>query len=138
MQRALERNRPDPADPVGVLAAVGGLEHAALVGFLLGAAAAPGAGAAGRRHLGRGRARRARPAPDVDRLPGGRPPVHRARCGPALQVLGLQPVLDLRMRLGEGSGAALALPVLQAAARVLEQVATFDGAGVARKDHDGS
>jgi nicotinate-nucleotide--dimethylbenzimidazole phosphoribosyltransferase len=51
-----------------------------------------------------------------------------ARC--ALTALGLRPLLDLDMRLGEGSGAALAVPVVQAAARVLRDVATFDSAGV--------
>ena len=48
----------------------------------------------------------------------------------ALAALGLRPVLDLDLRLGEGSGAVLALPVIQAAARVLRDVATFDSAGV--------
>jgi nicotinate-nucleotide--dimethylbenzimidazole phosphoribosyltransferase len=47
-----------------------------------------------------------------------------------LAALGLRPVLELDLRLGEGSGAVLALPVLQAAARVLRDVATFDSAGV--------
>lgn len=48
----------------------------------------------------------------------------------ALSALGLRPLLDLDMRLGEGSGAALAVPIVQAAARVLRDVATFDSAGV--------
>jgi nicotinate-nucleotide--dimethylbenzimidazole phosphoribosyltransferase len=48
----------------------------------------------------------------------------------ALSALSLRPVLDLDLRLGEGSGAVLALPVVQAAARVLRDVATFDSAGV--------
>jgi nicotinate-nucleotide--dimethylbenzimidazole phosphoribosyltransferase len=48
----------------------------------------------------------------------------------ALDALGLQPLLDLGMRLGEGSGAVLALPVVAAAARVLRDMATFDSAGV--------
>ena len=48
----------------------------------------------------------------------------------ALDALGLRPLLDLGLRLGEGSGAALALPVVGAAARVLREVATFDSAGV--------
>ena len=53
----------------------------------------------------------------------------------ALDALGLRPLLDLGLRLGEGSGAALALPVVAAAARVLRDVATFDSAGVsARRD----
>jgi uroporphyrin-III C-methyltransferase/precorrin-2 dehydrogenase/sirohydrochlorin ferrochelatase len=51
----------------------------------------------------------------------------------ALAALGLRPVLDLGLRLGEGSGAVLALPVIQAAARVLRDVATFDSAGVSGK-----
>ncbi len=99
---ALDRHRPDPADPLGVLAAVGGLEHAALAGYLLGAAAL-------------------------------RVPVHRSTepgASRVLAALGLRPVLDLDLRLGEGSGAVLALPVVQAAARVLRDVATFDSAGV--------
>jgi nicotinate-nucleotide--dimethylbenzimidazole phosphoribosyltransferase len=51
----------------------------------------------------------------------------------ALDVLGLEPVLDLGMRLGEGSGAALAVSVVQAAAKVLGEMATFDSAGVTDK-----
>jgi nicotinate-nucleotide--dimethylbenzimidazole phosphoribosyltransferase len=48
----------------------------------------------------------------------------------ALAGLGLDPLLELGMRLGEGTGALLALPVLQAAAQALHDVATFDAAGV--------
>ncbi len=51
----------------------------------------------------------------------------------ALAHLGLQPLLDLGLRLGEGTGALLAVPVVRAAARVLREVATFDSAGVASK-----
>jgi len=51
----------------------------------------------------------------------------------ALAALGLTPLVDLRMRLGEGSGAMLALPIVQGAARVLRDVATFDAAGVTEK-----
>jgi nicotinate-nucleotide--dimethylbenzimidazole phosphoribosyltransferase len=50
-----------------------------------------------------------------------------------LTRLGLEPLLDLGMRLGEGSGACLALPVVEAAARVLREMATFDSAGVSEK-----
>jgi nicotinate-nucleotide--dimethylbenzimidazole phosphoribosyltransferase len=49
----------------------------------------------------------------------------------ALQRLGLEPIVDMRMRLGEGTGAAVALPVLRAAVAVLESMATFDEAGIA-------
>jgi nicotinate-nucleotide--dimethylbenzimidazole phosphoribosyltransferase len=130
VRRALERNLPDPADPLGVLAAVGGLEHAALTGFILGGAALrvpvvldgviAGAAALAARAL----------APDVlgALLAGHMSTEPGARR--ALDALGLTPLLDLGMRLGEGSGAALALPVIAAAARVLRDVATFDSAGV--------
>ena len=50
-----------------------------------------------------------------------------------LEHLGLEPLLDLGMRLGEGSGACLALPIVQAAAKILHEMATFDAAGVTDK-----
>ena len=128
--RALGRHRPDPADPRAVLSAVGGLEHAALAGFLLGAAALrvpvilDGVIACAAALTARAF------APEVvNCLVAGHlstePGARRA-----LAALGLRPLLDLDMRLGEGSGAALAIPVVQAAARVLRDVATFDSAGV--------
>jgi nicotinate-nucleotide--dimethylbenzimidazole phosphoribosyltransferase len=52
----------------------------------------------------------------------------------ALRHLGLDPLLDLGMRLGEGTGALLALPVVLGAARAMQDVATFDSAGVTEKD----
>lgn len=120
-------------DPVRVLAAVGGLEHAALAGFVLGAAAArvpvlldgmiAGAAALVAHAL----------APTVAQhwFAGHRSvePGHAV----ALAHLGLRPLVDLDLRLGEGTGAVLALPVLQAAGAVLREMATFDSAGVARK-----
>ncbi|HEX8520036.1 MAG TPA: nicotinate-nucleotide--dimethylbenzimidazole phosphoribosyltransferase [Pseudonocardia sp.] len=133
VRRALARHTPDPADPVGALAAVGGLEHAALAGFVLGGAAAGvpvlldgvNAGAAALV------AARLAPAAVGHCLAGhvSAEPAH-AR---ALAALGVPPLLDLGMRLGEGTGALLAWPVAQAAARVLQDVATFDAAGVVDK-----
>ena len=129
---ALARHRPDPADPLGVLAAVGGLEHAALAGFVLGAAArrvpvvVDGVIAAAAALVA------AALAPDaVAAMVAG----HRsAEPGAtlALRHLGLAPLLDLGLRLGEGTGAALALPLVAAAARTLREVATFDSAGVSQ------
>ena len=130
VRRALARHQPDPAQPLAALAAVGGLEHAALAGFMLGGAALrvpvilDGVIACAAALVARAL------APDVvDCLIAGHvstePGAHRA-----LTALGLRPVLNLGMRLGEGSGAALALPIVAAAARVLRDVATFDSAGV--------
>jgi nicotinate-nucleotide--dimethylbenzimidazole phosphoribosyltransferase len=51
-----------------------------------------------------------------------------------LDDLGLEPLVDLGLRLGEGTGAALALPLVESAARVLAEMATFDQAGVVGKD----
>ena len=139
--RGLARHQPDPADPVGVLAAFGGFEHAALAGFILGAAALrvpvildgviAGAAALAAVAL----------APDaIAACFAG----HRsAEPGHAvtLSYLGLRPLVDLGLRLGEGTGAVLALPLVQSAARALRDVATFDSAGVAdktladRRDH---
>ncbi|MER5335945.1 nicotinate-nucleotide--dimethylbenzimidazole phosphoribosyltransferase [Micromonospora sp. NPDC002717] len=130
---ALRRHAPDPADPLGVLAAVGGLEHAALAGLILGAAArrtpvlldgviavsAALAAAALAPHA-------------VTAMVAG----HRSAepgATVALRRLGLEPLIDLGLRLGEGTGALLALPVVTGAVRVLHEVATFDSAGVAEK-----
>jgi nicotinate-nucleotide--dimethylbenzimidazole phosphoribosyltransferase len=51
----------------------------------------------------------------------------------ALDQLGLEPLIELDLRLGEGSGAALAVPLVQSAAAVLREMATFDSAGVTDK-----
>lgn len=130
VRRALARHQPDPADPVGVLAAVGGLEHAALAGFILGAAALrvpvlldgviAGSAALAAVSLAAD-AVHCMVAGHLSTEPGA---------GVALAALGLRPLLNLDMRLGEGSGAALALPIVQSAARLLRDVATFDSAGV--------
>ena len=130
VRRALDLHRCDPASPLETLAAVGGLEHAALAGFILGGAArrvpvlldgviACAAAVAARAF-----------APQVtDYLIAGHLSTEPGALR-ALDALGLQPLLDLGMRLGEGSGAVLALPVVAAAARVLRDMATFDSAGV--------
>ncbi|QGN50704.1 nicotinate-nucleotide--dimethylbenzimidazole phosphoribosyltransferase [Micromonospora sp. WMMC415] len=133
VRAALHRHAPDPADPLGVLAAVGGLEHAALAGLILGAAArrvpvlldgviavsAALAAAAFAPH-----ATGAMVAGHRSAEPGATVALHR---------LGLTPLIDLGLRLGEGTGALLALPVVTGAVRVLHEVATFDAAGVAEK-----
>ncbi|MGV1009735.1 MAG: nicotinate-nucleotide--dimethylbenzimidazole phosphoribosyltransferase [Dermatophilaceae bacterium] len=118
------------ADPLGALAEVGGLEHAALAGFLIAAAAArvpvvlDGVIACSAALVARALA----PSAPAYWVAGHRSAEPGA--GVALAALGLRPLVDLDLRLGEGSGAALAVPIVQAAARVLREVATFDAAGV--------
>lgn len=130
---ALDRHHPDRTDPLGVLATVGGLEHAALTGFILGASAhrvpviIDGVIAASAALAA------AAFAPDaVAAMIAG----HRSAepgASVALGHLGIEPLIDLGMRLGEGSGAVLALPIVASAVRVLREVATFDSAGVSEK-----
>ncbi|WP_414169735.1 nicotinate-nucleotide--dimethylbenzimidazole phosphoribosyltransferase [Streptoverticillium reticulum] len=133
VRRALELHQPDPDDPIGVLAAIGGLEHAAMVGLILGGASlrtpvildGVSAGAAALV------ARAIAPEALAACIAGHRSaePGHVA----ALTKLGLRPLVDLDLRLGEGTGALLALPVVQSAARAMHEVATFDTAGVTEK-----
>jgi nicotinate-nucleotide--dimethylbenzimidazole phosphoribosyltransferase len=134
IETALERHRPDPADPVGALAAVGGLEHAALAGFLLGAAAVRTPVILDGVIAGAAALVAAALAPDstAAMIAGHRSAEPGA--ARALAHLGLRPLVDLDLRLGEGSGAALSLGLVQSAARVLREVATFDSAGVTDKD----
>ena len=130
---ALDRHRPDPGDAIGVLAAVGGLEHAAIAGFLLGAASRRTPVIVDGVIVTAAALAAAALAPDaVAAMVAG----HRSTepgATVALRHLGLAPLLDLGMRLGEGTGAVLALPLVAAAARVLREVATFDSAGVTEK-----
>jgi nicotinate-nucleotide--dimethylbenzimidazole phosphoribosyltransferase len=134
VERALAVNRPDPADPLGVLAAVGGLEIAVLVGVLLGAAAARVPVVLDGFITGAAALVAAGLAPDVaGRLIAGHrsaEPGHAV----ALERLGLRPLLDLELRLGEGTGAALALGLLDAAVALRDGMATFETAGVAGPD----
>jgi len=133
VQEALDLHHPDPADPIGVLAAVGGLEHAALAGFLLGAAALRVPVVLDGVIAGAAALIAAALAPHATHgwVAGHRSaePGHAF----ALDHLGLRPLVSLDLRLGEGTGALLALPMVQAAARALAEVATFDAAGVTEK-----
>jgi nicotinate-nucleotide--dimethylbenzimidazole phosphoribosyltransferase len=130
VRRALEVNAPDPADPVGVLALVGGFEHALLAGLALGGAASEvpvvldgfvvGAAAL--------LAARLAPAATASMVASHRSP----EPGHAiiLEELGLTPLLDLRMRLGEGSGAALGLQLINTALLLHRDMSTFEDARV--------
>lgn len=133
IERALQLHRPDAGDPLDVLAKVGGLEIAGLVGVILGGARARKpvvidgfiAGAAALIAVGL--------------APGARDYLiasHRSQefgHRVALQHLRLEPLVDLQLRLGEGTGVALAIPLLRAACHMLSEMATFDEAGVDNK-----
>jgi nicotinate-nucleotide--dimethylbenzimidazole phosphoribosyltransferase len=130
IRRGLALHRPDEHDPVGVLAALGGFEIAGLAGVVLGAAAkrvpvvidgficstaalvaACIAPRAGSYLIGAHRS-----------VEAG----HRI----VLRALELEPLLDLQLRLGEGTGAALAMQMVDAALHILHEMATFGAAGV--------
>lgn len=134
IQRALSVNNPDSQDGLDVLTKVGGLEIGVLAGAMLGTAAAR------------------RPVV-VDGFISGAAALIAWRIAPAardyfiaahqsaepghrigLAAMELTPLLDLGMRLGEGTGAALAMPLIDAAARCLSEMATFAEAGVSDRD----
>jgi nicotinate-nucleotide--dimethylbenzimidazole phosphoribosyltransferase len=130
VRRALAANPVDRGDPLAVLAALGGPEIAFLAGLALGAAAermivlldgfiSSTAGLVAAKLAPE--ARDAMVASHRSPEPG-----HAL----VLEALGLEPLLDLGLRLGEGSGAALALPLLRAAAAIRSEMATFASAGV--------
>lgn len=134
IEAALAVNRPDPTDGIGLLATVGGFEIGVLAGVYLGAAAQ-------------------RVPAVVDGLISGAAALIAVAVEPAvrdylvaahrspepghaatLETLGLQPLLELDLRLGEGSGAALGMTLCVAACRLLDEMATFDEAGVSDSD----
>ncbi len=131
VEEALELHRPDPADPLGTLAALGGLEHAALAGLVIMGSAygvpvvldgvVSDAAALVARALA--------PATADYMIAGHLSAEPGARV--ALEELGLEPLLDLNLRLGEGTGGLLAVSLVQAAARVLNEMATMEEAGIA-------
>ena len=142
VERALARATADgtlaaePASPSGALAALaslGGLEIAALAGLVVGGAAVRVPVVVDGVIALAGLLVAAALAPTT--LPyclAGHRSVEPGAAA-VLDHLGLQPLLDLGLRLGEGTGALLALPLVSASARVLREMATFDGAGVTDK-----
>jgi nicotinate-nucleotide--dimethylbenzimidazole phosphoribosyltransferase len=133
IETALGRLSSD-ASPLAILAEVGGLEIAALAGFIIAGAAArvpiviDGVIAVAAAVVASAF------SPEV---PGYLIAGHRSSepaASAGLDHLHLTPVLDLQLRLGEGSGAALAVPIVQAAAKILREMATFDSAGVSERE----
>jgi nicotinate-nucleotide--dimethylbenzimidazole phosphoribosyltransferase len=129
--KALTVNAPDPADGIDVLAKVGGFEIGAMAGAIL-AAAAAGRPVAVDGFIATAAALVAAVIePNTKQYMIG---AHRSAergHGVALEDLAIDPLLDLGMRLGEGTGAALAMSLIEAACRTLSEMATFAEAGVA-------
>lgn len=133
IERGLELNQPNPSDPLDVLEKVGGLEIGALAGVFLGAAAF-------------------RIPMVLDGFISGAAALLACRLCPSakevffashlsaerghrllLEKLELAPLLDLQMRLGEGTGACILMGLIEAAARIMNEMETFETAGVNRK-----
>ncbi|MDP2167583.1 MAG: nicotinate-nucleotide--dimethylbenzimidazole phosphoribosyltransferase [Thermodesulfovibrionales bacterium] len=133
IEEAIALNKPDPEDPVDVLRKVGGAEIGGIAGLCIGAAATKTpvvidgfistAGALIAYCL----------APDVrDYMFSAhlsQEPGHRAM----LKKMGLKPILDFDLRLGEGTGAALAISMIEAGLKIYKEMATFGEAGVSEK-----
>jgi nicotinate-nucleotide--dimethylbenzimidazole phosphoribosyltransferase len=130
IRKALTINQPDPNNPLDVVAKVGGLEIAALTGLILGAAAN-------------------RVPVVIDGFISSTAALVASRIAPGclnfafashcsaemahrrlLQELNLKPILELEMRLGEGTGAVLAFQIMEAAVKILKEMATFESAGI--------
>ena len=135
VKAVLDKHHPDPADPIGVLASVGGAEFGAMAGAMLAAASRGWAVIVDGYIAGAAALLAIALDPKVrDFLVWS----HRSAEPGArrlLERLEIEPVLDLNLRLGEGSGAALAVPILRSACAVMREMATFSGAGVTAADH---
>lgn len=133
IDRAIAINRPDPEDPLDVLAKVGGLEIGALAGIILGAAAR-------------------RTPVVIDGFISTTAALLAAKIAPGslnfmiashvsaemahrklLEYLKLKPVLELEMRLGEGTGAVLAMNIIEASLKINQEMATFESAGISKQ-----
>ncbi len=134
IDRALALHQPDPKDPLGVLACLGGLEIAGLAGLILGAAAARRPVMVDGFIATAGALVATRLCPAVrDYLKAAH---QSAEFGHQVMLaeLGLRPLLSLDMRLGEGTGAALGMSLLEAGLKIYLEMATFAEAGVSDQD----
>ena len=132
ISRALQVNRPDPKDPVDVLAKVGGFEIGGIAGLVLGCAALRLPVVADGFISTAGALIAAELHPQVkDYIFAAHQSVEIGHTA-MLERIGQRPILDLQMRLGEGTGGALAMGLIEAALRGLREIATFDDAGVSR------
>ncbi|MBI4834912.1 MAG: nicotinate-nucleotide--dimethylbenzimidazole phosphoribosyltransferase [Planctomycetes bacterium] len=134
IKKGIKINKPNPRDAIDVLAKVGGFEIGGLTGVIL-------AGAAHRVPVViDGFISTAAAMLAVKLAPKSKDFLISSHCSAenghkcALEYMGMRPLLDLNMRLGEGTGAALAMSLAESAIRIMTEMATFDSAGVAKKN----
>ncbi|PZD96229.1 nicotinate-nucleotide--dimethylbenzimidazole phosphoribosyltransferase [Paenibacillus sambharensis] len=130
--RAIKQNEPDAADPLDVLAKVGGLEIAGLTGLILGAAAERKPIVIDGFISSAAALAAARLCPASAAYMIGSHQSHERGHSKLLEEIGLAPFLKLDMRLGEGTGAVLAFHLIEAAVRLQSEMATFESAGVTK------
>lgn len=134
IEEVINLRRPDPSRPLDVLQRVGGLEIAGMAGVIIGAASRgvpivlDGFISSSSALIAAGLAPESKSYMIASHRSVEKG--HRA----ILDYLGLEPILDLRMRLGEGTGAALAMNIIEASCKILNEMATFESAGVSKKD----
>ncbi|SRR5579883_255600 len=133
IRRAIDLHRPDPGDPLGVLAALGGFEIAGIAGLILGGAQ--------RRRLvvldgfiscSAALIARALAPESMDYVVFSHRSAERGH-RVMLDFLGAKPLFDLDMRLGEGSGAAIGMNLIEASLKLYREMATFESAGVSNR-----
>ena len=134
IERSIAVNQPNPQDGIDILAKVGGFEIGGLAGVMLGAAAQ------GKAVMVDGFISTAAAMIAVSIAPKIKPYLiaahHSQEYGHGLMLnwLGLNPLLDFDLRLGEGTGAAIGISIAEASCKVLAEMATFDEAGVSDKE----
>ncbi len=137
IERAIEVNLPEPDDPVGVLSRVGGLEIAGICGMVLACASR------GMPVVTDGFISTAGALVACALQPHAKDYLFASHCsveqGHKVQLahMGLKPVLDLDLRLGEGTGAALAMGLIEAGVKIFKEMATFEGAAVSGGNEEG-
>ena len=133
IKKALKLNSPDPSDPIDVLAKVGGFEIAGLTGIILAAAAGKVPVVVDGFISGSAALIAYKIEPKTkDYMIAAHNSVESGHAV-ILDYIGLKPLLDLNLRLGEGTGAALGIGLVDAALKILTQMATFKSAGVSEK-----
>ncbi|PYZ92451.1 nicotinate-nucleotide--dimethylbenzimidazole phosphoribosyltransferase [Salipaludibacillus keqinensis] len=130
IKKALMDRNPDPNDVLDILSKVGGLEIAGMTGAILGAASKKTPLIIDGFISTVSAVLAIRLAPNVRNYLIFSHQSQEAGHGIALKMLEAKPLLDLELRLGEGTGAALAFPLVQSSVHVLKEMATFTGAGI--------